>query len=92
MIRTLGDTGINWNWYLSADFNKEEKTAQIIFHDRWHKWEDNNHPEAEWLNGWRPFELLEDKNRIVYGIKLEGIEYLVTNPDSIFEYKFTAEI
>jgi plasmid maintenance system killer protein len=85
MLRTLGSGGINWNWYLCADFNKEEKTAHIYYHDRWHKYEyrGSNHPaNVEWI--W--FEILEDKNRTVYGIRLDDVEYLVTNPAYIFSY------
>lgn len=85
--RILGDPGINWNWYLCADFNEAEKTVFIRYHARWHKYEDANHPEAEWLNGWYPWELMEDKERIVYGVKVEGVEYLVTNPKLIWDYK-----
>lgn len=88
MKRTIGDGGINWNWYLCADFNEEERTAHIYYHDRWHKYEDrgSKHPKAEWLKTHRGFELLEDQDRRVYGILLEGVEYLVTNPGNIFSY------
>jgi len=90
MIRTIGEGGINWNWYLCADFNTETKTAHIYYYDRWHKYENrcSKHPKAEWLKSvYRLFEMMEDDKRIVYGIKLEGIEYIVTNPDNVFKYK-----
>lgn len=84
MIRTTIDGGINWNWYLCADYNKEEKTAHIYFYDRWHKYEyrGSSHPKHENVSA----EILEGKDRVVYGIKLEGIEYLVTNPAQVFSY------
>jgi hypothetical protein len=85
MIRTLVSSGINWNWYLCANFNEQDKTAHVYYHDRWHKCEfrGSNHPKAEWTN----FSLLEDDKRILYGIKVENIEYLVTNPDNVFNYR-----
>ena len=88
MIRTIGEGGINWNWYLCADFDKDAKTCHIYFHERWHKYEHRGsyHPKAEWL-GFQGYRLLEDEKRIVYGVVLEGIEYLVTNPAETFSYR-----
>ena len=90
MIRTIGEGGINWNWYLCADFNVEDKTCHIFYYDRWHKYEDrgSKHPKAEWIRqAYRPFEILEDNKRNVYGIKLEGIEYIVLNSANVFSYR-----
>ena len=86
MIRTIRDGGINWNWYLCADFNEEEKTAHIYFYDRWHKYEHRGsyHPKAE--PGISFVQMLEDDTRKVYAIELGGIEYLVTNPAGVFTY------
>ena len=87
MIRTVGDGGINWNWYLCADFNGKDMTAHIFYYDRWHKYEDrgSNHPKAEWLNGGR-INLVEDEKRTVHQIKLDGVVYQVTNPAYVFSY------
>ena len=84
MIRTIGDGGINWNWYLCADFNEADKTVHVHFYNRWHKFESrgSNHPKAEWLC----MTLLEDDKRMLYGIKIGSVEYLVTNPANIFSY------
>jgi hypothetical protein len=88
MIRTIGDGGINWNWYLCGDFDATNKTVHIYYYDRWHKYEDrgSNHPRAEWPKNGR-LEIMEGEHRIAYGVKLEGIEYLVTNPAYIFSYR-----
>jgi len=86
--RVIGDGGINWDWYLCGDFDDEEKTVHIYYHDRWHKYEnqgDSNHPaNAEWTTR---MTLLEDGKREVYGVRLEQTEYLVTNPGYVFGYK-----
>lgn len=84
--RVLGDGGINWNWYLCADFNDVDKTCHIFYYDRWHKFEDrgSNHPaNAEWNVG---FSILQTDKRVIYGIRYRGEDYLVTNPKHIFAY------
>lgn len=94
MVRTICDGGINWNWYLCADFDDVNKVAHIYYYDRWHKYEDRGeaHPKSEYVNG---FSILEDNERQVYGIRLREVEYLVTNPGYIFDYhdfsKYEAE-
>jgi hypothetical protein len=86
MLRTIGDSGINWNWYLCAEFNEEAKTVHIFYYDRWHKYEfDSKHPKAEWLKNDR-IDFIEDARRIVLAVKIEGVEYRVTNPQQIFTY------
>lgn len=87
MLRTICDGGINWNWYLQAEFNAEDKTCYIYFYDRWHKYDHAKHPVAESSKYQAGLEILEDSNRKVYCIKLNDTEYLVTNPDNIFKYK-----
>lgn len=87
MNRTIGDGGINWNWYLNADFDDDNKTAFIHYYDRWHKFEfrGDNHPaNVDWKNR---LTLMQDDKRVVYGIKLGEIEYLVLNPAYVFSYK-----
>lgn len=86
-LRVIGDGGINWNWYLAGDFNEEEKTVHIYYHERWHKYEHrgSSHPaNAEWRVR---MKLMEDKDRVVYGVKLDGVEYLVLNPQHVFSYR-----
>lgn len=86
MIRTLIDGGINWDWYLCADFNEEDKTAHIFYHDRWHRYENrgSNHPVHENVN----FRLLEDKDRIVHTVVVgRKDEYRVINPMYTFDYR-----
>ena len=88
MIRTLVDGGINWNWYLCADFNEENKTCHIFYYDRWHKYEDrgSRHPKHENTNA----RIIEDNKRVVTGVELplfSGTIYTVTNPANIFSYR-----
>lgn len=88
MIRTICDGGINWNWYLCADYDTEKKTCHIFYYERWHKYEDrgSKHPKHERASGY--IRILEEKEtRIVYGVRLDDVEYLVTNPAYIFDYK-----
>lgn len=86
MRLTTLDGGINWNWYLQADYDDEAKTAHIYFYQRWHKYEDRGsaHPQVNSKD--RP-EILEGPDRAVYGIRKNKIEYLVTNPANIFSYR-----
>jgi hypothetical protein len=83
-LRTLISGGINWDWYLQGDFNEAERTVHILFHDRWHRYENrgSGHPVHERTS----FEILEDRQRIAYGVKVGGVEYLVTNPAQVFSY------
>jgi len=85
MIKTICDGGINWNWYLCGNFNELDKTVHVHYYERWHKYENrgSNHPKSEHAN----MTLLEDDKRILYGIRLDTIEYLVTNPACVFDYK-----
>lgn len=85
MRRTLVSGGINWAWYLCGDFNERDKTVHIYYHDRWHKYEyrGSNHPKHENIE----YQILEDDKRIAYGVHVQGVDYLVTNPDNVFSYR-----
>jgi hypothetical protein len=87
MVRTIGDGGINWNWYLCGDFNEEERTVHVYYYDRWHKYEDrgSKHPRAEWTQT-GGIEMMEDAKRVLYGVRVGVVEYLVTNPKYVFDY------
>jgi len=82
MIETYCSGGINWNWYLQGEFDDINKTVHVFFYDRWHKYDTPKHPRA------MPsfLDLMETKERELYGIKVNGIEYLVTNPAYVFSY------
>jgi len=82
-VKTLVSGGINWNWYLQADFNETDKTVHVYFYDRWHKHEGPAHPKWESVGQW---DCMEGNKRNLYGIKINKIEYLVTNPGYIFGY------
>lgn len=85
-IRTLISGGINWNWYLQADFNEADKTCHILFYERWHKFDNPRHPVHErTTEGWDLME--ESGSRRVYGLRIGKAEYLVTNPGHIFDYR-----
>lgn len=88
MIRTIGDGGINWNWYLCGDFNEIEKTVYVYYYDRWHKYEDrgSKHPRAEWLKTGR-LDVIESDGRIAVAISLENVKYTITNPKYVFDYR-----
>lgn len=87
--RTFGESIINWSWYLQGKFNTDDKTCHIYFHERWHNQRDAPHPAHE--KNVR-FEVLEDDKRTVYGVKVDGVEYRVTNPQNIFSYKDLSNI
>ena len=80
MTRTYISGGINWNHYLQGRFDDESKTVHILFYDRWHKYDQPRHPVYQ--EG--PMEVMEDGKRVVYGIKVAGVEYLVTNPTDVY--------
>lgn len=90
MIRTICDGGINWNWYVCADFDETNKTAHIYYYERWHKYEHRGsyHPVHE--SGSHRVTLIEDDSehkRIVIAILLDNVRYTVTNPANIFSYR-----
>lgn len=90
MLRTLISGGINWNWYLQADFNEADKTCHIYFYDRWHKYDDPRHPVWERSTGIAGvgWEIMEEQgSRLVYGLRIGKVEYLVTNPQNVFSYR-----
>lgn len=79
---TIGSPGINWIWYLKVDINPVEKTAMILSHYRCHKGE-NGHPTDV---DWKDYSFIEEKDRTVYGLKYDGVDYLVLNPKWIWSY------
>lgn len=85
MIRTLVQGGINWNWYLCADFNEDSKSVHIFYYERWHKYEDrgSKHPKHENAGF---LSIIEDLTRHVVAVRLDGIQYTVSNPKHIFDY------
>jgi hypothetical protein len=84
MIRTLVGGGINWTWYLCAEFDESNKTAHIYYHDRWHNYDyrGSNHPKHEHVG----FTIIESDGRIARMVKVKEIEYTVTNPAGVFSY------
>lgn len=82
MIKTYISGGINWNWYLQGEFDDDAKLVHIYFISRWHKYDNPRHPKHDNLG----YEVMEDKDRNLYGIKVNGVEYLVTNPSWVFGY------
>lgn len=75
------DNGINWTWYLEADTNEDERTINIKRLWRLHNYSCDNHPSSD-----EAFYIIEDKQRIVQAIRLNGArEYRLVNPISIYE-------
>ena len=87
MIRTLANPGINWMWYVQGDFNEEEKTVHIFFHERWHKYDDAKHPKCEDRPRFPRIRFTEAEGRIATSLFVDGIDYKITNPKYIFDYK-----
>ena len=68
--------GINWTWYAGlSDINHADKTVTIELHDRLHNERDSNHPVTIG-NG----KTIENSEREIVGMRIEGMDYLVTNP------------
>lgn len=88
-IRTLLDDGINWSWYWCGRFDEVAKTVHVFYHERWHKWENrgSRHPQHETGRTW--IETLEasDGKRTLIALRVNGVEYAVTNPAYIFDYR-----
>jgi hypothetical protein len=84
-LKTLMDGGINWNWYLQAEFNEVEQTCHIYFNERWHKFDNPKHPKVTDYNA--NLSLMHDTNKVVYGVRMFNKEYLVTNPKPEHEYQ-----
>jgi hypothetical protein len=83
MLRTILDHGINWNWYLNATFNEDNKTVIIHCWGRWHKYDNPIHPVAETISHLR---LIESAQRTVVAVVVDGVRYAVLNPQYIGSY------
>lgn len=90
MLRTLVDGGINWNWYLQGEFDDTLKTVTILFHQRWHKYDDPRHPLA--AGTFRIIEKDGDLNRIADKVRVGNTYYTVTNPANIFDYRDMSQL
>jgi hypothetical protein len=84
-IRTIVDGGINWTWYLQGAFDADSKTVEVYFYNRWHNDRDPKHPKAEFGVGFSKRET-DDGKRILTTVTLNGTDYRVTNPRSVFDY------
>lgn len=69
--------GINWIWYAGlTDINHTDKTVTIGIHDRLHKERDYSaHPETIGTG-----TVIENSEREIVGMRIQGMDYLVTNP------------
>ena len=69
--------GINWTWYAGlTKIDHANKTVTIGLHDRLHKERDYSaHPETIDTGA-----VIENSEREIVGMRIQGMEYLVTNP------------
>jgi len=84
MTRTILDSGINWNWYFCGDFNEDNKTVIVYCYDRFHKYDQMQHPIAENV---RWFQLIETKERRLTGVRINDTIYEVVNQGYVFSYR-----
>lgn len=78
------ESGINWTWFLEFD-EIEKDVIRITRHYRIHNESlihINNHPISS-----GKFRLVENKDRIVTGVYIDGEFKLVENEKHIFDYK-----
>lgn len=87
MNRTFISGGINWDWYLCGDFNAADKTVHVYFYDRWHRYDDRGSKAPKSYEVVQGFAVLEDDKREAFGIRVDGVEYLITNPGYVFGYR-----
>ena len=81
--RTYVDGGINWNWYLQGLFNDAEKTVTILFVNRWHKYDDDCHPQVDHPRA--DYEVLREGEEIYGVVRIHShdgpsTDYKVLNP------------
>lgn len=88
MVRTLASGGINWTWYLRGDFNEDDKTVRVIYHNRWHDSREYPHPKSDghFQMVEPPSEPFSNSPRTLIAVIADGINYTVTNPQNIFSY------
>lgn len=69
----------DWTWYLDVTIDNDT-TVHI---NRWFGLanEADGHPKS---SGW--FRLIEDENAIVTHVRINGLDYRVTNPANAFSY------
>lgn len=68
--------GINWAWYAGLTaINHADKTVTIGIYDRLHRERDSAHPETIAAG-----ETIENEEREIVGMRIQGMDYLVTNP------------
>lgn len=78
---TYSRSGINWTWYLEATVVPTSSVTIISKLYRLHN-KRNVHPHK--LGGY--FELIEDNERIVTHVRINDVQYRVTNPEPFWSY------
>lgn len=99
MLRVFGDHGINWIHYMAATFNDHDMTVEVHYIDRFHKYDNPNHPEVtEWLDNtinsklvWEPSRAIVSAFYRLVAVKHEGKTYRVVNQDTDYPYHRRAE-
>ena len=83
------DWGINWVWFMSGEFDDENMTVTVLFHDRWHK--GDQWPKALEENMKRvTFRFIESdqpKQRTAVALQVGDKKYTILNPANVFSYR-----
>lgn len=80
--------GINWSWFLCvrliAGENGNGPTCEILDYDRFHNERDSHRMPHATMKG--DCHIIEDKQRIVRAVQIDGVRYECENPAHVFSY------